>query len=354
MRNSIFVLISVLITISLGADVFPVPQLPWAPLHYVCHKAQGDILLDGVLDDPDWKKALWTEAFTDIEGDLKPAPFYETRVKMLWNDSGLYIAARMEEEHIWALLTERDAVIFYDNDFEIFIDPDGDTHEYYELEINALGTLWDLFLIKPYRDEHSAIDAWDIREIEYAIGIEGTVNDPSDTDSAWTVEMLIPWKNLAQRAHKPVPPAEYDHWRINFSRVHWETDVVDGKYVKRQKPEYNWVWSPQGLIAMHYPERWGFLIFTHLPPDSQTMDFEIPVYEHAREYLRQLYYLQKQYWMDHGTYAGSLKKLKAKPFTWQGLNIKPVIETTSETFLIKLDGKKLFPSIRITEDGRCR
>ncbi|MDZ4182032.1 MAG: carbohydrate-binding family 9-like protein [Candidatus Cloacimonadaceae bacterium] len=354
MRASIFVLIALIITISLGAEVFPVPQLPWAPLHYVCHKAQEDILIDGVLDDPDWQKALWTEAFTDIEGDLKPAPFYETRVKMLWNDRGLYIAAHMEEEHIWAFLTERDAVIFYDNDFEVFIDPDGDTHEYYELEINALGTLWDLFLIKPYRDEHSAIDAWDIRGIEYAIGIEGTVNDPSDTDTAWTVEMLIPWEYLAQRAHKPVPPVDNDHWRINFSRVHWETDIVDGKYVKRQKPEYNWVWSPQGLIAMHYPERWGFLIFSHLPPGSKTIDFEIPVYEHAREYLRQLYYRQKQYWMDHRSYAGSLKKLKAKPFAWQGFTLKPVIETTSETFLIKLDGKKLFPAIRITEDGRCR
>ena len=49
-------------------------------------------------------------------------------------------------------LTEHDSVIFQDNDFEVFIDPDGDNHNYYEIEINALNTEWDLRLPKPYRD----------------------------------------------------------------------------------------------------------------------------------------------------------------------------------------------------------
>ena len=48
--------------------------------------------------------------------------------------------------------TQHDAVIFHNNDFEVFIDPDGDTHNYYELEINALNTVWDLFITKPYRE----------------------------------------------------------------------------------------------------------------------------------------------------------------------------------------------------------
>ena len=34
---------------------------------------------------------------------------------------------------------------------QIFLDPDGDNHNYYEIEINALGTVWDLFLARPYR-----------------------------------------------------------------------------------------------------------------------------------------------------------------------------------------------------------
>lgn len=340
---------------ALAADTFPVPALPWAPLNYTIYRAQSEINIDGKLEDTDWLAAPWTDYFADIEGELKPRPFYDTRVKMLWDESGLYIAAHMAEEHIWATLTERDAVIFYDNDFEVFIDPDGDTHEYYELEINALGTLWDLFLIKPYRDEHSAVDAWDIRDIRYAIGIEGTLNDPSDTDTAWTVEMLIPWKFLAQRAHKPVPPNDGDYWRINFSRVHWEADIADGRYVKKAgRPEYNWVWSPQGLIAMHYPERWGFGVFSHQAPGTPVDSFEIPMLEHARNYLRELYYLQYQYRLDHGKYAKTLKQLRAKPFRYDGLTLKPGIETTSGTYLITLDGRSIIPTLTITEDGRSR
>jgi hypothetical protein len=73
-------------------------------------------------------------------------------MKMVWDDEYLYVAAEMEEPDIWATLTERDSVIFHDNDFEVFIDPDGDTHAYYELEVNALATAWDLMLLKPYRD----------------------------------------------------------------------------------------------------------------------------------------------------------------------------------------------------------
>ena len=63
---------------------------------------------------------------------------------MLWDDEYFYFAAELIEDQIWATLTERDSVIFYDNDFEIFIDPDGDSHQYYEFEINALNTVWDL------------------------------------------------------------------------------------------------------------------------------------------------------------------------------------------------------------------
>ena len=85
---------------------------------------------------------------------------------MLWDDSRFYVSAMLEEPHVWGTLVERDSVIYHDNDFELFIDPDGDTHEYYELEINALGTEWDLLLVKPYRDGGPAVHEWDIAGLE--------------------------------------------------------------------------------------------------------------------------------------------------------------------------------------------
>jgi hypothetical protein len=67
--------------------------------------------------------APWTDLFVDIQGSLKPEPYHKTRVKMLWDDEYMYFFADMEEPHLWATLTERDAVVYFDNDFEIFIDP---------------------------------------------------------------------------------------------------------------------------------------------------------------------------------------------------------------------------------------
>ncbi|HOH60034.1 MAG: carbohydrate-binding family 9-like protein [Candidatus Cloacimonetes bacterium] len=344
----------ILSVVVLSAETFPVPVGAFAPRQYTAFRPIDDIVIDGILREASWQKALWSEDFVDIEGDLKPLPFLHTRVKMLWDEDWLFFAAELEEPHIWAKLTERDAVIFHDNDFEIFIDPDGDTHDYYELEVNAQGTLWDLLIIKPYRDRDKvAVNAWDIRGIQYAIGIDGTLNNPSDIDKAWRVELKIPMSTLSECANKLFPPSEGDFWRINFSRVHWDTDVIDGEYVKiAGKPEYNWVWSPQGLIAMHYPERWGYLFFSKAEVGSgDPVVCSYRPLEYLREYLRQLYYQQKQYYFDHGKYAKTLRQLKAKPPVWAGKKLKLKLESHSKGYIITLSRAKDQPNLYIREDG---
>jgi len=347
----VFFLFILVIFPLVAREIFPVPQLPFEPLNYVCHRAGGSIVTDGKLEESDWQAAEWTADFVDIEGALKPAPGLQTRVKLLWNEKGLYVAAELQEPQIWATLKERDAVIFQDNDFEVFIDPDGDTHDYYELELNALGTLWDLLLIKPYRDRQQvAVNAWDIKNIEYGIDIAGTLNDPSDQDKQWTLEMLLPWKVLEECAHKQIPPPEGDYWRVNFSRVEWETEAVDGKYVKTPgKPESNWVWSPQGLVAMHYPERWGYVLFTQQLAGDKT-EFTPPALETAKEYLRQLYYRQKQYYYEHDHYAKNLRQLQSTACNWQGKKLKPLIESTSAGYVITLSCPNC-ATLHIREDG---
>ena len=56
---------------------------------------------------------------------------------------------------------------------------------------------------------------------------------------------------------------------MNCSRVEWRHQVVDGKYrkVPRTK-EDNWVWSPQGVIDMHRPEKWGVVQFSTDKPGA--------------------------------------------------------------------------------------
>ncbi len=276
-----------------------------APKGYVCGRTSGRIAVDGRLLEPAWKRARWTEYFTDIEGSLKPAPRYRTRVKMLWDDRFFYIGALLEDPNVWATLTKRDTVIFYDNDFEVFIDPDGDNHEYYELELNALNTVWDLFLPLPYRDGGKAVDAWDIAGLRTAVQVCGTLNDPLDVDYGWSVEIAIPWMGLARYAHRQVPPREGERWRINFSRVEWDVDVVDGKCRKIPgRPENNWVWSPQWAIDMHRPEVWGFVQFTRkrAAQEEFTADPSLP----ARTLLMSVYYAQVDFKKRNGRWAANL------------------------------------------------
>ena len=237
------------------------PALPQQPLNYLCRQTPSPILLDGRLDDPTWRAAPWTADFVDIEGAAKPRPHFRTRAKMLWDDKFFYIAAELEEPHVWATLTAHDSVIFRDNDFEVFLNPSGDTLNYFEFEINALNTGWDLFLPKPYKQKGRPDNTWEIPGLKTAAHIDGTLNDPSDRDRRWTIEIAFPWTAFASRA--PVRrPKPGESWRVNFSRVEWQVEVREGRYAKLPGvKEDNWVWSPQGLIDMHVPEKWGFVKF---------------------------------------------------------------------------------------------
>jgi hypothetical protein len=235
---------------------------PLEPNSYECQRASAPIKIDGKLNEAVWRKAVWTEYFVDIEGDAKPRPAYKTRVKMLWDDDYFYFAAELEEPHVWGTLTKRDSVIFHDNDFEVFIDPEGDTLNYYEIEINALNTVWDLQLDKPYRHGGKANDGWNATGMKTAVSVAGTINNPKDKDRGWSVEIALPWKDLTGSPRAIGAPKAGDRWRVNFSRVEWQHTISGGKYSKvAGRPEDNWVWSPQGEINMHVPEKWGYVRF---------------------------------------------------------------------------------------------
>jgi hypothetical protein len=231
-------------------DLFkPLPPMRWTPKHYQCLRADRKLRIDGKLDEKDWQKAPWTDNFLDIEGMDKPAPIYRTRMKMLWDDEYLYIGAEMEEPDVKATLTRHDSVIFHDNDFEAFLKPIATENGYFEFEINALNTDWDLYLTKPYREGGKPDSSWESTGLKTAVTVQGTLNNSADQDHGWTVEIALPWKGFDSR--QPVSaPKPGTVWRANFSRVEW---------IAGHPHEDNWVWSPQGVINMHVPDRWGYL-----------------------------------------------------------------------------------------------
>jgi hypothetical protein len=286
----------------------------------------------------------------DIEGQGKPRPRFRTRAKMLWDDRYFYIGAELEEPHVWGTLTEHDAVIFEDNDFEVFINPKGDNHEYYEFEINALNTGWDLFLPRPYRDGGRALNCWEIPGLKTAVHINGTLNDPRDIDKGWSVEIAFPWKVLAEMAPKKRRPRDGDQWRVNFSRVEWRHEIKNGKYRKVPRTrEDNWVWSPQGAVNMHMPEKWGYVQFSTAP--AGTAKFKPDPTGPVRQLLHEIYYAQRAYRQKHRRWASSLRQLGLARVGHASLTGPPRLEVTASGFeataVIKLpDGKKQHWHIR--------
>jgi hypothetical protein len=319
------------------------PKTAFAPFEYVCRRAAGPLKIDGRLDEASWADADWTEVFGDIEGPAKSAPRFRTRVQMLWDDQYFYIGAYLEEPHVWATLKDRDSIIFQDNDFEVFIDPDGDTHDYYELEMNALNTVWDLLLVKPYRDGGPAVHAWDIQGLKTGVHVTGTLNDPSDRDKAWSVEIALPFVVLKECIPgKPERPAVGDQWRVNFSRVEYHLDVENGAYVKAKDPgtgqplpEDNWTWTPQGVINIHYPEMWGFVQFSSKVPGKGKEKFDRRPDEEVKWALRKIYYAERARSFEKSPFSTGLGSLGLKneaALRVKGWSYPPVLQTTTSLF----------------------
>ena len=157
------------------------------------------------------------------------------------------------------------------------------TWGYKEFEMNAYNTTWDLMLNRPYGDgggESSCrVDkppCFDMQPpLVSAVKLNGRINKPlKGPDGGWSVEVALPIASLmAHNAAADQRPAAGTFWRINFSRVQWALKALpDGSgYVKAPScqscahpgtaAEDNWVWSPQGVVAMHQPETWAVVQF---------------------------------------------------------------------------------------------
>lgn len=291
-----------------------IDRLLKSPKTYIAYRASDSIVIDGRPDDKTWMNAHWTDYFQDIEGDIKPVPTWRTRAKMLWNEHYLYILAEMEEPHVWGTLDRHDQIIYNDNDFEVFIDPDRDTHHYYEIEVNPLNTVLDLYMNRPYRNGGKAGIKWNADGLRQAVHVLGTINSSNDLDTAWFVEMAIPFKSLDTLENGRAPkPGEI--WNMNFSRVQWQIDPPTGEYKKKINPatgkfypEDNWVWSPQGVINMHYPERWGLVLFSEKTQGNQR-EFPLPPDQCFRNELWRIYYRQKEFYAKEKSYTNKLSEL---------------------------------------------
>lgn len=128
--------------------------------------------------------------------------------------------------------------------------------------------------------------------------------------------------------------------------------MQDGEYRKvlnletgKPYPEDNWVWSPMGIINMHYPELWGYVVFAD---GEGPRSFTLPDDERIKWELRRLYYQERNYYEAQGEFTQDVKLLMGED-SW---SIEPVIETTRSLFQISAPSSDGTALICVREDGK--
>ena len=265
----------------------PLRQYGLEPARYTCYRAAGPIMVDGRLDELSWRLAPTSAPFVDIVTG-EPA-WFDTRVAMLWDDDYLYFGFRAEETDVWGTLTARDSRIWEDNDLEVFIGVGRDA--YYEFEVNALNTVYEVFWIwkdalksgSPYqgmpefnpatertlvlsgvgghvhpRGERWGFLDWDFPGLRTAVHVDGVLNRRDHTDRGWTAELAFPWKGMALLAGgRPLPPRDGDVWRIDCSRFE-----KIGRGGEPLDPSAGWTWNRHGHYDSHIPEVFPYVTFS--------------------------------------------------------------------------------------------
>ncbi len=268
------------------------PEFPPVPLaevaRYTAFKTDAKIEVDGRLDETCWQQVPRSPRFVDLVSGKRTR--HDTRAAVLWNDTYLYVGFWVEEPFVQAKFLERDQPIYRDNDVEVFI---AGADAYYEFEINAHGTLYEGFFIWQEAYERAgyarlpefdrtranvqsqrfngvglkthprglrwAFLKWDFPNALTAVHVDGTLNDDSDRDRGWTVELAFPWtsmKPLAMADQRSLPPRSGDVWRMDFSRFN------QYKEAKPAKDSGGWAWSYHGVWDSHIPEVFPRITFS--------------------------------------------------------------------------------------------
>jgi hypothetical protein len=234
--------------------------------------------IDGKLTEPEWQLAPKSSSFRDLISGRQT--IHDTHAAVLWDDEYLYVAYWIEEPNLQASITERDGLIYQNNDVELFI---AGQDAYYEFEINTYGTIYEVFFVweeaykkgayetipglgnkEPGRRAFNGVGYkshpkgprigfwnWDLEGLRSAVFADGTLNDDKDRDRGWTVELALPWSSLsilAKGDNRSVPPKDKDIWRMDFSRFN------QYKEAEPANDSGGWAWSPHGVWDSHVPE----------------------------------------------------------------------------------------------------
>jgi hypothetical protein len=163
----------------------PVLRVPHAP---------GSITLDGDMDDPGWVRSpgpARTDGFVLANGEEAP-PYSNTRI--VWGDGYLYLSLYAADEDIETHTDQPDGPVGLDDAFRVVFAQPGVE---YAIEVSPRALITDS--IRKDGGE------WDFSWSSGAHAskeIDGTVNNPNNTDEEWAIELAIPFESLGMTGER--------------------------------------------------------------------------------------------------------------------------------------------------------
>ena len=214
---------------------------------YGCRRVNKPILIDGLLDEPAWAEV---ETISDFVSCTDSGPVTQkTEAKLCWDDKRLYIAFKCHDSDIWGTLLNRDDPVYEEEVVEVFLDTDCDMKNYYEIEVSPRNVVFDARIFNPteIRRDMQADISWDCIGMKTATCVNGTLDDRTDKDEYWTVEISIPFACLF--GVLSMSPRDGEVWRINLYRI-------------ERSPAFELIsWSPTMKPDFHIPSAFGRMVF---------------------------------------------------------------------------------------------
>lgn len=219
----------ILSSMFLTSDVSGADEKPKdAPKPHECRFTELPIVIDGKADDKAWEFAEVIDQFSLpwLGKEARPAKT-ATKARLLWDRDNLYFFAEMADSDLYADVTEHDGDTWNNDVFELFFKPSEKKLGYYEFQVNAKNTVFDMFL--PRRGHVARFRRADEFHVESKVVLDGTLNNWPDRDKGWSVEGKIPWRDFIKTGGRP---AIDEVWKFVLCRYDYCIDF--------EKPELSW------------------------------------------------------------------------------------------------------------------
>lgn len=212
------------------------------PPEYALAFAPSPPQLDGQLDDAVWARAQPVVLRGSFDG---AHPRLRTELRMLYDRDFLYAAFDCEDPDVWGTLLERDQPLYTQEVVELFVDADGDGRAYQELEVSPHNVVFDAFFPARRQGMDLSFDS----KLRSAVRVDGTLDDSSDLDRGWQVELRVPLSVFAPSV--PIEQRVGARWRFNAYRLE----------LNRRKVTEGQAFSPLYQGDFHNLPRFGVMRF---------------------------------------------------------------------------------------------